>query len=483
VKYHLYDIDFIINRGVVYVIVISFLVILYISIIASASYFVSMGSVLTSVVAAVLIALLFQPAKNYVQSFVDKKFFRIHYNFREAINNTFRQIQSSINISELAEGITKEIINLIPTEKIGIFSFNKSDNSLSLLTSINLTGFDKHKIFLSQKSVEELKQSPIALANCVEPGISVQVSLSKSLIKRNIALIFPIKISGELIGVLLLGKKKSGNRYYQEDFDLLNQLSNESALAIERILLQEKIIMDRLEKEKLEELNQLKSYFVSSVSHEFKTPLTSIKLFTELLENSNVNFESKYSNYLRIIRGESERLTRMIDNVLDLVKIERGIKKYQFAEADLNDLVEESLSIMEYQFQMQKFIISKKLVEQQLPIWADKDMIIECIVNILSNAMKYSRDEKEIIVVTSQSGVYQTLIVKDKGIGISTEDRQKIFEPYFRSGDKEAQRVAGTGLGLAIVKHAMDSHKGKIEIDSELNKGTSFKLFFPIEKE
>ncbi|RJP70978.1 MAG: hypothetical protein C4539_05525 [Ignavibacteriales bacterium] len=482
VKYHLYDIDLIINRGVVYVIVISFLIVLYVSIIVGITYLVSVGPAFSSVLAAVLIALIFQPLKKYVQDFVDKKFFRIHYDFRKAINDTFKAIQTSTSISELADRIITEVNKLIPAEKIGIFTFNKHDNSLTIIRQINLPGFDRHKIFLTPKSVEELRINPIATFNSVEAGIPVQISEAKSLNKRNIALIFPVNVLGELVAVELMGKKKSGNRYYKEDFDLLNQLSNESAQAIERIQLQEKIILDRLEKEKLEELNRLKSYFVSSVSHEFKTPLTSIRIFTERLENNECNTDPKFSNHLKIIQGESDRLSRMIDNVLDLVKIERGIKNYRFTETDLNVIVEDSLRIMEYQLQMQKFTVNKNLVDKRLPVTADKDSIIECVVNIISNAMKYSRDEKEITIETDFSDSFVLVRIKDKGIGINQNDKEKIFEPYFRSEDKEARRVAGTGLGLAIVKHAMDFHHGRIEIESELNKGTSFSLLFPVIK-
>jgi signal transduction histidine kinase len=480
VKYHLYDIDYIINRGTVYAIVITLLIILYVIIIIIASSLVKGVSDFITVAAAVVTALVFQPVKNRVQVFVDKKFFRIHYNFREAINKTFNKIQSCTSINVLAEICITQINNFIPTDKIGIFLYNKYDNSISLLKHINLSEFQTHKVFLSTQSIADLRKAPAALSNYIEPGIPVTISNAKAFIKRKIALIFPVNVSGELKGVLVMGKKKSGNRYYKEDLDLLYQLCNESALAIERILLQEKIILDQLEKEKLEELNQLKSYFVSSVSHEFKSPLTSIKLFTELLERNNRSNDSQNSEKLNIIKGESDRLSRMIDNVLDIVKIEKGIKKYQCEEMDLNEAAEEALKIMEYQFVMNKFRICSNLAKQRLIIWADKDSIIECVVNLLSNAMKYSRNEKEIEIKTFTNQDYHFIIVKDKGIGICEDEITKIFQPYFRSKEKVAQRAEGTGLGLAIVKHAIDSQKGKIEIESELNKGTIIKLSFPV---
>jgi signal transduction histidine kinase len=482
VKYHLYDIDFILNRGVVYSIAISLLTILYILIIITATSFIKGASDFASVIAAVVIALAFQSVKNRVQVFVDKKFFRIHYNFREAIKATFKKIQFCSSINALADTIIAEINKLIPSEKIGFFIYNKINNSISLLRHTNLSEFDNHKIFLSPASIKELSESPIALANYVEPGIQVTLSKSKSLFKRNIALVFPVNVSGELKGILVLGKKKSGNSYYKEDFDLLHQLSNETALEMERIILYEKIILEQLEKKKLEELNQLKSYFVSSVSHEFKTPLTSIKLFTELLEKNIGKDNPQIFEKLKIIGGESDRLSRMIDNVLDIVKIEKGIKKYQFAEVNLNEAAEDALRIMEYQFKMNKFKISKKLTDQKLVIWADKDAVVECLVNLLSNAMKYSGNEKEIEVETNTYPDYYFLIVKDKGIGICKEEITKIFQPYFRSKEKKAQRTEGTGLGLAIVKHAIDFHNGKIEIESEPNKGTSIRLYFPANK-
>jgi len=268
--------------------------------------------------------------------------------------------------------------------------------------------------------------------------------------------------------------------FFAEDLDLLNQIVNETGSAIEKILLRENVINERLKKEKLEEINQLKSLFVSNVSHEFKTPLTSIKIFSELLEDSGDITSRKHLDYLKIINGESDRLSRMIENVLDIVKIEKGIKEYHFTEVNFNDLVTEALKIMEYQLKIQKFIVFTHFFEFQENIFADKDAIIECIVNLLSNSIKYSRDIKEINISTFSQDNRQIVCIEDKGIGIRLEDINKIFEPYFRAKDEETQRIPGTGLGLAIIKHIMEAHNANIEIKSEVQKGTCLKLIFRV---
>jgi signal transduction histidine kinase len=365
---------------------------------------------------------------------------------------------------------------------IAFFTFDSKSEKLNLQVKYNFDEVAVYNIIPDQITLREIKRGAVAVRGCVEPGLNIRIIEVESLSKGNIGLMFPILSSGELSAILILGRKKSGQRFFAEDLDLLNQIINETGTAIEKILLRENVNNERLKKEKLEEVNQLKSLFVSNVSHEFKTPLTSIKIFSELLEGSGDITSSKHLDYLKVINGESDRLSRMIENVLDIVKIERGIKEYHFTEVNLNDLVTEALKIMEYQLKIQKFTVYTQFVEFQENIFADRDAIIECILNLLSNSIKYSREIKEIIISTFSQDSRQVVCIEDKGIGIRQEDINKIFEAYFRAKDEETQRIPGTGLGLAIIKHVMDAHNGNIEIKSEVQKGTCFKLIFQVGK-
>ena len=216
------------------------------------------------------------------------------------------------------------------------------------------------------------------------------------------------------------------------------------------------------------------------MSHDLKTPVTSIKMFAELLKTTKSISTKKAEEYFEIIEGESNRLTRLIDTVLNHSKIESGVKKYKFEEINLTDVVQNVLRSMEYHFKMSKFSVNTSFEEEVIMINADADEVVEALINLLSNALKYSIDKKLIDVSIYQKGEYAIIEVKDKGIGISSEDLENIFDSFFRSGNLSIDKVGGTGIGLTIVKHIMDAHEGKIEVKSILEKGSTFSLHFPL---
>ena len=180
---------------------------------------------------------------------------------------------------------------------------------------------------------------------------------------------------------------------------------------MDRIKLQEEVVREHLETERLEELSKLKSYFVSSVSHDLKTPLTSIKMFSEILKSSKNISSEKAHDYLNIIEGESNRLTRLIDNVLDYSSIEKGIKKYNFKMVEVHQVIRDVLKLMEYQFKIQKFTIETFFHLDDLLIWADRDAIIEAIINLIANSIKFSGENKSIIITTKKENNIVTISI------------------------------------------------------------------------
>ena len=176
-------------------------------------------------------------------------------------------------------------------------------------------------------------------------------------------------------------------------------------------------------------------------------------MFAEILKESKNVSSEKREEYLSIIEGESNRLTRLIDNVLDYSKIERGIKQYSFNKADLNEIVEKVMKSMEYQFKMGKFEVNISLCEHHLLVNVDKDAVIEAVINLLSNATKYSKEEKVISLSTTKKNNFAVIHVTDKGIGISQEDLKNLFEPFYQLKKSKLENTGGAGLGLAIVRH------------------------------
>lgn len=482
VKYHVMDVDYLINRSVVYSLVIGALLFIYLLLIGLITNLaVQVEAKISSIISALFIALLFQPLRNKVQKFVDKKFFRVQYNFREAIKNIFAEINESNDLQSLVDKIVKGIDELIPVEKVGFFALNPVNNKIKLIAHKNFDLLINRSVIFYPEKLKTNLPLPIALVDKVEPGVQIENANVEVFKRWEMNLAFTIKSSeGVIRGFIVLGAKKSATKFSMEDIDLLNTVTGRVAASIERIKLQEELIVQRIESERLDELNRMKSYFISSVSHDMKTPLTSIKMFAELLQSSEEIKSEKSKEYLEIIEGESSRLSRLIDNVLDFSKIERGIKQYRFENVNLNEIVDQTMKMMNYQLKLHKFIVEVNLIPNDIMIYADKDAVEEALINLISNSLKYSKEKKVICVSTIYENDFMVLSVEDEGLGIDKENLENIFNPFFRIDSKEVQRTGGAGLGLSIVKHIMDAHNGKIEVQSEVGKGSKFKLLFPI---
>ncbi len=252
---------------------------------------------------------------------------------------------------------------------------------------------------------------------------------------------------------------------------------------MERIYLQQDLLIQYAETQRLEELNKLKSYFVSSVSHDLQTPLTSIKMFAELLQTKTDISKNDKQEYLDIIQGESDRLSRLINNVLSFSRIERGAKEYHFSPVSLNSIVDNVLRTMQYQIEQNGFELEVQLPENEIIINIDADSIAEALTNLLDNAIKYSLGKKNITLTMFQEQDCVVIQVKDNGIGISEKDQKKIYSAFFRSGDKKIQTLGGAGLGLTQVQHIAEAHNGRVTVKSKPGSGSTFSLFLPLEGE
>jgi signal transduction histidine kinase len=229
------------------------------------------------------------------------------------------------------------------------------------------------------------------------------------------------------------------------------------------------------------EVLRLKADFVSNVSHELKTPLTLIRMFGETLESGLVVDEAKRKEFSSIIRTESERLTHLIDNVLDFSKMDAGKKAYQCEEADLVDVVRSTVEAYRFHARDMGFEIESHFSVEPIFVQIDKDAISQAIVNVLSNATKYSEAEKYIRVEVAQQGPAAKISVEDRGVGIPRESLGRIFEKFYRAPGDKTRETRGTGLGLTLTKHIVEAHRGTIEVESTLGKGSIFTIRIPME--
>ncbi len=229
-------------------------------------------------------------------------------------------------------------------------------------------------------------------------------------------------------------------------------------------------------------LAEMRSQFVSSVSHELKTPLTAIRMFAETLRLGRARNEQMEQEYLDTIVNESERLTRLLNNVLDFSKIEKDAKLYRPAPADLGNVLRAAVRAMDYPLSQQGFRLRVELDDRVPEIRVDRDAIEQAVLNLLHNAMKYSGDARDIELRLKKVGPFALIQVVDRGIGIEQRQQKRIFEKFYRIPSKENERVPGTGLGLALVDHIVKAHGGRSQVDSSPGQGSTFSIYLPLEK-
>jgi len=230
------------------------------------------------------------------------------------------------------------------------------------------------------------------------------------------------------------------------------------------------------------ELAQIKADFVSNVSHELRTPLALISMFAETLEMDRVKTEEKKKEYYQIISQETNRLGKIVNTILNFSKTEAGKRKYNFIEADINEITEQVYNNYNFHLHNKGFEFHFKKSDNLPSVKFDAEAISEAIINLIDNAVKYSSDRKEVNIKTGSLNGFVFLEVSDKGIGIKEEDQKKIFDKFYRVPTGSIHNVKGTGLGLSLVKHIVDAHNGKITVTSKSNEGSSFKILLPVSK-
>jgi len=228
------------------------------------------------------------------------------------------------------------------------------------------------------------------------------------------------------------------------------------------------------------EVLKIKSDFVSSVSHEFKTPLTSIKALTERLLQGKVKNPVKMRQYFSVISQDTDRLTRLVGNILDFSKIEEGKKEYDFEETDIVLWLDKTLQNFKKE-NMQRVIEIKTLLANNIPpLKIDKNALTQVIYNLLDNALKFSGQKKEVQVIIVREVNNLIIKVSDNGIGIHQNELEKIFEKFYQGRNAIKYSAKGTGLGLTLVKHIVEAHGGDITVESKLGHGSTFSMVLPI---
>ena len=304
-------------------------------------------------------------------------------------------------------------------------------------------------------------QSPLAASVCWDGGGPE--------VERSFETVFP----GLILGIKLRGTtiESISNKFLRTSYMILGALS---------LLLTAGVWLTYRNVSRELALAKLKSDFVSNVSHELRTPLALIRLYAETLELGRLPNPMKQHEYHEIIRKESERLTGLINNILDFSRIEAGKKEYTFRQTDVADLVRSTLESYRFEIEQNGFHFEEKIENNLPPLQVDREAIARSLLNLVNNAVKYSDSDRYLGVSLYRHNGSVNLEVVDHGIGIPANEQPKIFDKFYRVCDPLVHNTKGSGLGLSLVRHIVQAHGGEVVVESAPGKGSKFTITLPV---
>lgn len=414
------------------------------------------------------------------------------------VNNITQALASQLNLDELINLVGDEMRELFKANIVYLALLDKNTNTINFPYQYG----DK----MSPMQLGEGLTSKIILEG--EPLLfnkdiqeyRVQLGVQMIGIPAASYLGVPISVGDENIGVLSVQSTEQENRFNDDDLRLLKTIATSVGVALRKATLFEEIHLAKMDAERAkktaEQANEAKSAFLSTVSHELRTPLTSVLGFAKIIkkrledkifpitDQSNPKTAKtiqQISDNLDVVVSEGQRLTHLINDVLDLAKIEAGKMEWNNEPVSIPEITERAIAATTALFENSNLKLVKNIKTNIPEIMGDSDKLIQVMVNLISNAVKFS--EKGKVTINVQEKKNEIIVsITDTGIGIAPEDHAAVFEQFKQVGDTLTDKPKGTGLGLPICKEIVEHHGGRIWLESELGKGSTFLVSFPVSK-
>lgn len=424
--------------------------------------------VVVALIAGSIVALLLPAGKKFEQ-YVDERLFETKLNFRKILKDAVAELHHSLDDRALFHTLLTIIHSHLPVRVSTLYQ--NIDGTIRQIESIGTNDVD---IDMTADAVHSFASNDSAIVQ-IGTGNMNELQYDYALLIRH--------SSGGIHAVIGLIMEMRRETLEDEDRDFLSSLAVETSQMLERFRLQEEIILKKNEARRLEEMNALKSFFVSSVSHDLRLPLTSIRMYAEMLDTAAASSARKKRAFIRTILGETGRLTRHIENILDINSIERGRFQFTFSPVDLRIVVARTLQAMEYEIKRYSARVRTALPNMPIVVSADEAAVEHVVMNLLSNAMKYTSRSPKISITVKKAGSAAAISVADNGIGIPYNERANIFEKFYRVNNGNAStHTGGTGIGLSVVKYIVAHHNGTIRLKSSVRKGSIFTVSLPLKQ-
>ncbi len=450
--------------------------------------------------------------KNYFYYLANKYFFSSLYDSNEVIAKFSDRLRSTIEIENIFKFIEEIIIETFHTSAVAILIYNEKIHQYIVNHNQGFKITNQEK-FSGDKDINEIfiEKNQLIIVEDIKVNFRNNKTL-KILLKLGVEILVPLKVKNKIIGLIIIGKKESGDMYNEEDFKVLKIIGAQSAIALDNSLLYKKtktfnqkmarevkratralnvnnkrlqMMADKMAvaNDRLRKLDNAKSEFISIASHQLRTPLTAIKGFVSLLlEGSYGEISKEVQEVLNKVYLSNERLIELVEDLLNISRIESGRIEYKFEKVKLENICQEIIDSFVVRAKEKHLKIELKLPKKSLPeILTDKKKIREVISNLVDNALKYTPKGWVKISLLQVEDKVQ-IRVSDTGIGIPVEEIPHLFAKFSRGKGISRINTGGTGLGLYVGKKIIESLHGRIWVESKgVNLGSTFIVEIPIE--
>jgi signal transduction histidine kinase len=514
-KYRFMDIRLIIKRSAVF----AFLILTITAIYAIVAYFISFtfsdligvqSELLHGILTAIFVAIGFEPLKKWLSQVTDNFLFKAAYKPQEVLAEFSDELTSTLDLKSISEYIVSKNYQVFKATKASLFLWDKDKNKYQVanridsqterLESIDETLFAKIFEYLKKKNLEkdiivrdELKKVNEQLEN------KIIKLLIEQLDRYEVSLIVPMYVKDELVGILFLGDKKSGDIYSSEDIRVLGIIAGQAAIAIKNTqLFDEQIhftehLKDEVEKAtkelrvanvQLKKLDEAKSEFISIASHQLRTPLTVIKGYLSMIDQGDFgSVPEKITGPLDKVSKSTVRIISLVEDLLNISRIESGRLKYDFEQVDITALTAEVFEELEMHAKNKGLKFTFEKPAKKIPLLKlDRNKIRETLMNLMDNALKYTEKGWVKVNLEKLDG-HVRFSVSDSGRGIAPDEMPQLFQKFSRIQGVQLVHTEGTGLGLYIAKEILKKHHAKIWAESKgTGKGSTFIIEFRIDK-
>ena len=498
VKHRFLDIRLIVARSVAYFFLVTILAGVYASGLFVVGNFItrepsSSANLITSTLLALVMAFTFQPLRRRLERATDKLFYRDRYDVNHLLGKLGRLMASTYDLTDLSQGVLDQMeSNLKATNAtIVLVKGSRVDWSLTVGSSKSkLVANDIKKVIAAGPN----KGSNVLVFDELDEG-----GVKEIMRKNEFSVVVPLIAERVVIGALILGDKASGDVYTSEDINVLEIIGPQISVAIDNARAYEEIkqFNIKLKKEieeatsnlrgankRLRDLDKIKDEFISITSHELRTPMTAVKSYLWMVLNkSGKNLGKKGTDHLNRAYVSTQRTINLVNDMLDVSRIEGNRFEINKEKIDIVELANECMrELMGRAHERKvKLVVQKK--KMQL-VFVDHDKIYQVMDNLIGNALKFTPKGGSITVGFASKGKFIAVGVRDTGTGISKADQKRLFKKFGRveSSYTAMAEVGGTGLGLYVSKQIVEMHGGKIWIESEVGKGSTFLFTIPVAK-